>query len=305
MIDVRARSALEQGLGGAIRFDVPMSRHTALRVGGPADAVATPKDCEQLALLLRLCAHHELPHSVFGAGFNVLVRDGGIDGVVVLLRKLRRIELRPGPVVFAEAGVSHTSITRFCVEQGLAGLEFAAGIPGTVGGWVAMNAGIGCRELSDVVRDIAVISRDGESERCWGRDELDFRYRGLHGLPAGSVVVSASLAVRAAPPAAVRAEVDRLMTRRAESQPLDTPSCGSVFRNPTGEFAGRLIERAGLKGERVGGAQISPLHANFITNTGGATASDVLALVEQARQGVRESSGIELETEVVIVGRTT
>ena len=303
MIDARARAALEDELGDAVRFDVPMSRHTALRVGGPADAVATPTDAGQLVRLLRLCTAHDLSRTVLGAGFNVLVRDGGIDGVVILLRKLRRIEMQAGPVICAQAGASHTSVARSCIENGLAGLEFAAGIPGTVGGWVAMNAGIGSREMEGVVREIEVVAGDGGTRRRWTRDELDFRYRGLHGLPAGSLVVSASLKVRHSTSEAVRAEVDRLLSSRAESQPLDTPSCGSVFRNPAGQFAGRLIERAGLKGERVGGAQISPRHANFIANTGGATASDVLELVERARRGVRKASGIELETEVVIMGR--
>jgi len=303
MIPEAARKALEARLEERVRFDVPMSRHTSLRVGGPADALAMPADRAELRDLLRLCADHDLPRTVLGAGFNMLVRDGGLDGVVICLKKLRRLEARPGPSVWAEAGVSHASITRFCVDRGFAGLEFGAGIPGTIGGWIVMNAGIGVREQKDVVREIEIVSADGGSERRIPRAELDFRYRELAGLPAGSVVVAAVFDVTTSTPELVKAEVDRLLARRQATQPLDVPSCGSVFRNPEGDYAGRLIERAGLSGERIGGAQISPVHANFIANVGGATASDVLALIERARDRVREASGITLETEVRVMGR--
>lgn len=303
MIDAAARKDLEATLEDRIAFDAPMSRYTSLRIGGPADALATPADRAELAQLLAICARHDLPRTVVGSGFNVLVRDGGIEGVVIVLKKLRAIEERPGPSIQAEAGVSHSQITRLCSERGLSGLEFAAGIPGSVGGWVAMNAGIGPREMQHVVREIAIVPADGGAERTLLREELDFRYRGLHGLPGGAVLVATLFEVTPSTPEDVKAEVDRLLKGRAASQPLNVPSCGSVFRNPSGDFAGRLIEAAGLKGERMGGAQISPVHANFIANTGGATAQDVLALIDHARKRVRESAGIELETEVKIMGR--
>jgi UDP-N-acetylmuramate dehydrogenase len=303
MIGPVARAALERRLGERVRFEAPMSRHTSLRIGGPADALATPADRDELRDLLRLCAEHDLPHVLLGAGFNVLVRDTGLDGVVICLKKLRGLEARPGPTVYAEAGVSHASITRFCIDRGLAGLEFGAGIPGTIGGWIAMNAGIGVREQKDVVREIEILLGDGSASRRVPRSDLDFRYRELASLPAGAVVVAALFDVTPSTPDAVKAEVDRLLARRQATQPLDVPSCGSVFRNPDGDFAGRLIEAAGLSGERIGGAQISPVHANFIANLGGATAADVLALIERARERVRAASGIELETEVKIMGR--
>jgi len=303
MISPAARKALEGLLGERVRFDVPMARHTSLRIGGPADAHAVPADRDELRALLALCAEHALPCVFVGAGFNVLVRDEGLDGVVIATKKLRALEARPGPSVYAEAGVTHASITRFCVERGLSGLEFGAGIPGTVGGWIAMNAGIGVREQKDVVIEIEVISRDGRTCERIAREDLDFRYRELAGLPEGSVVVAALFRVTASSPEAVKAEVDRLLARRQATQPLDVPSCGSVFRNPEGDFAGRLIEQAGLSGERIGGAQISPVHANFIANVGGATAADVLGLIERARERVRERTGIVLETEVQILGR--
>jgi len=304
MIAAEARRALEGRFGAAVRFDVPMSRHTSLRVGGPADAFVTPVDRSELRDLLRLCAEHGLPHTLLGAGFNLLVRDAGLDGVVVCLKKLRGLERRPGPSVHAEAGVSHASITRFCIERGFTGLEFGAGIPGTIGGWIAMNAGIGVREQKDVVREIEIVTADGGETIRLERAELDFRYRELRGLPEGAVVTAASFAVAESTTDAVQAEVDRLLARRHATQPLDVPSCGSVFRNPEGDFAGRLIEQAGLSGERIGGAQITPLHANFIANVGGASADDVLALIELARERVHKRHGIELETEVRILGRS-
>jgi UDP-N-acetylmuramate dehydrogenase len=305
MIGSETRAALEAVMGPEIRFDVPMSRHTSLRIGGPADALASPMNRAQLGALLQACASLGVPHSILGAGFNVLVRDGGLEGVVITLKKLRGLEERPGPAVFAEAGVSHASITRFCIDHGFSGLEFGAGIPGTLGGWIAMNAGIGVRELKDVVREIEIVSADGRSSEHLSRDDLDFRYRELRGLPRGALVLSALLAVAKSTRSAVKAEVDRLLASRGESQPLNTPSCGSVFRNPEGDFAGRLIEAAGLKGETVGGAQISPIHANFIANTGGASAADVIALIERAREVVHKETGTLLEPEVRIIGRAS
>jgi UDP-N-acetylmuramate dehydrogenase len=303
MITTAARHALETRFAERARFDVPMSRHTSLRIGGPADALVTPIDRAELCDLLRLCTEYSLPRTLLGAGFNLLIRNAGLDGVVVCLKKLRGLDQRPGPSVFAEAGVSHASITRFCIERGFSGLEFGAGIPGTVGGWIAMNAGIGVREQQDVVREIEIVTADGDETRRLARSELDFRYRELAGLPEGAVVVAALFSVDQSTSQAVQDEVDRLLARRQATQPLDIPSCGSVFRNPPGEFAGRLIDRAGLAGERVGGAQISPVHANFIVNLGGASADDVLALIELARERIRKTDGIELETEVRILGR--
>jgi UDP-N-acetylmuramate dehydrogenase len=240
---------------------------------------------------------------VLGAGFNTLVLDGGLDGVVIQLGKLRRIEERPGGAIRAEAGVSHSQITRFCVQRGFAGLEFGAGVPGNVGGWLAMNAGIPGREVKDAVREIEVMSPSGRSLRHIRRPRLRFVYRALRGLAPGSVILSALFGIAISSPVEVRNEVERLLARRAQTQPLDVPSCGSVFENPPGDHAGRLIEAVGLKGHRIGAAQISPLHANFITNLGGASAADVLALIEAARTRVRETTGIRLVPEVRIIGR--
>ena len=304
MIAPELRAELEAALPGAIRFDVDASRLTSLRVGGVADALATPPDRASLAALLRICARHELPRRVIGRGFNTIVRDEGVDGVLIQLSAFKRLEERPDGCLRVEAGVSHASLTRFCRERGLAGLEYGAGIPGTLGGWVAMNAGIGTREAKDVVRELEVMSPSGRKQSHLPGSALRFRYRGLGGLAPGSIVLSALLAVELADRRAIERETESLLARRRATQPVDQPSCGSVFKNPPGNFAGALIEAAGLKGERRGGAMISPLHGNFIVNTGGATASDVLALIGHARALVRVRTGVLLEPEVKIWGRS-
>jgi UDP-N-acetylmuramate dehydrogenase len=303
MMPAAARRELLDLLHDRVEFDAPLARHTSLRVGGPADALAWPSERAELAELLGICRRHRLPHTVLGAGFNTLVLDGGLPGVVVKLSKLRRLEERPGPALRAEAGVSHSQITRFCAARGFAGLEFGAGIPGTVGGWIAMNAGIPAREVGERVREIEVMSPTGRRRRHLARAGVHFAYRALRGLAPGSVIVSVLLSVTLSSPAAVKSEIETLLARRAATQPLDVPSCGSVFKNPPGDHAGRLIEAAGLKGWRAGGAEISPVHANFIANAGGASAADVLALIELAQRVVFEQTGIRLEPEVRIVGR--
>jgi UDP-N-acetylmuramate dehydrogenase len=305
VIEPAARARLEAALGERVRFDVPMARHTSLRVGGPADAFATPASRDELAALLALCAELGLRHTFLGKGFNTLVLDEGVDGVVIQLSRLRALAREGEDALRAEVGVSHAQLTRFCVEHGLAGLEFGAGIPGTVGGWLAMNAGIGEREVVDVVRDVEVMDPDGGAPYRVTRDALEFRYRALHGLPEGAALVSAGLAVTPSEPARVRATVDAHLARRAQTQPLDVPSCGSVFKNPPGDYAGRLIEAAGLKGERLGGAEISSVHANFIANRGDASAADVLALIELARRRIASAAGLRLETEVRVIGRSS
>jgi UDP-N-acetylmuramate dehydrogenase len=304
MISKAARTALEEGLGDRIRFDAPLSRFTSLRVGGAADAVASPATREQMAQLLAVCSAQKLRYTVLGAGFNTLALSGGFEGVVIRMSQWRRLQERPGGRLRAESGVSHSQITNFCAERGLSGLEFGCGIPGSIGGWVAMNAGIPAREVKDAIREVEVMSPTGASVRHLPRDALRFEYRALRGLAVGSVILSALFEVGISTPARVRAEIDRLLSLRSRSQPLNVPSCGSVFKNPPGDYAGRLIESVGLKGRCIGGAQISPVHANFITNLGRATAGDVLALIEEAQEKVFDATGIRLVPEVRIVGRS-
>jgi len=304
MIATAARAALEELLGERVHFDAPLGRHISLRVGGPADALATPDSIEQAQALVALCAEHHIPLHVLGGGFNTLVRDGGLEGVVLRTQRLRKLEVTGPAVIYAEAGVSHSQLTNLCIERGLSGLEFGAGIPGTIGGWVAMNAGIPEREAGERVIDV-VVATPRQGLMTVGRAGLRFVYRGVHGLPAGSLVVAARFQLEPSTREAVRAEVERHLAHRRATQPIDQPSCGSVFKNPNGSQAGRLIDQAGLKGATAGGAQISPVHANFIVNLGGAHAADVLALIDRARQAVAKASGVALEPEVRIVGRET
>jgi UDP-N-acetylmuramate dehydrogenase len=303
VIEAVERRRIEALLGEGAAFDEPLARHTSLRIGGPADALARPSDRTQLAELLSLADDAGIPVCFLGKGFNLLVRDGGVDGIVIQLSRLRAIACEGDDAIRAEVGVSHSQVTRFCSEHGLAGLEFAAGIPGSVGGWLAMNAGIGEREMVHVVREAEVVGPGAEPLRRVQRDALQFVYRAVEGLPPGTAFVSGLFEVTPSTPEAVRERVEQLLARRSASQPLDVPSCGSVFKNPPGDHAGRLIEAAGLKGERIGGAEISSVHANFIANRGGASAADVLALIELARRRIADATGIELETEVHVIGR--
>ncbi len=288
-------------LGRRARFDEPLAKHTSLRVGGPADALLRPATREELARVVALCRDAGVPLVVLGAGFNTLAADAGVRGAVVQLRELRRIETGEPTRVRAEAGVTHTSAVRFSSDAALSGLEFAVGIPGTVGGWLAMNAGIGAREMQQVVDEIEWLDPETGAFGSTGRAELRFRYRGLEH-PARRILLSARFRLEPDDPAAIRARIRELLELRRATQPVDERSCGSVFLNPPGDFAGRLIEAAGLKGAREGGAEISALHANFIVTRPGATAAGVLALVARARREVAARFGIELQTEVKLVG---
>ena len=282
-------------------FDEPMARYTSLRVGGPADAFARPANRAELAELLAIAARHGTPVCALGRGFNAIVRDAGLAGIVVQLGALRALERLERERVRAEAGVTHTTLTRFCADEGLAGLEFGVGIPGTVGGWIAMNAGIPEHEMRDVVERVEIFDPlDHEGRELTG-EELHWRYRRLE-LPAQALVLSATFVLSVEEPAAIRERMREYLDRRLATQPVNEPSCGSVFKNPEGDQAGRLIDAAGLKELRVGGAEISGLHANFIVNRGGATASDVLALIARATEEVETRFGVRLETEVRMLG---
>jgi UDP-N-acetylmuramate dehydrogenase len=270
-------------------------------VGGPADAFVRAETRAELEHVAAWCRRRTLPLLVLGGGFNLLVRDGGVRGVVVRLAGLREVALDGAGCVRAEAGASHSQVTRFAADHGRAGLEFAVGIPGTVGGWIAMNAGTREREMKDVVTSVELFDPSLGREVTLGAQALRFHYRRTE-LPPGAIVLAASFATRADEPDAIRERHKRLLAQRRATQPVDQPSCGSVFVNPPGDFAGRLIESAGLKGARSGGAMISPLHANFIVNAGGARAADVLALVGRARAAVLERSQVALQTEVQVVG---
>jgi len=293
--------ALERAVNGDLRLGEPMSRHTTLRIGGPADAWVAPRSIDELRRVLALCAEEGIPVSAVGGGSNLLVRDGGVRGVVVSTRLLRRLE-RLGPTgVIVEAGVSTGKVLHAATEWELGGVEFLGGVPGSVGGGLVMNAGTYLGEFKDVTIEVASVRiADGTLVR---RDHAacGFAYR-RSALPPDEVVVEATLCLRPRPRREIETEVRTLRDRRHEREPKGFPNAGSIFKNPPGDYAGRLIEACGLKGRRVGGAEISPKHANWIVNVGGASAADVLALATLARAAVAQTHGVELELEVKVLG---
>jgi UDP-N-acetylmuramate dehydrogenase len=255
--------------------------------------------------IVRFCAGRDIPHFVMGAGTNLLVRDGGIRGLVIkLTRSFRKITLiKPDgdqPMIRAEAGVSLRRLLSVCLEQELAGLEFTSGIPGSLGGAWAMNAGAQGREMADVTEAITLLTPGGELEEKRSPG-LSFSYRRLR-LAPGTIILQGLMRVRRGTSNAIAGAVETINRWRWHTQPLELPSAGSVFKNPPGDAAGRLIEQAGLKGRRAGGAQISEKHANFIVNRGGATAKDILALMDVMQASVRNATGILLEPELQVVG---
>jgi len=286
---------------GVLRHDEPMSRHTAWRVGGRAERLYEPADLDDLAVFLRRIGPSEPVHMI-GLGSNLLVRDGGISGTVILTSgALAGIDRTADERVRAEAGVACAKVARFSLAHGLCGCEFFAGIPGTVGGALTMNAGAFGSETWDIVRRVETIDRAGV--RRWrGRDEFSAEYRTVSG-PLGEWFAAAEFDLVAGNPAAASARVRSLLKRRAATQPVGQRSCGSVFRNPPGDFAARLIEGCGLKGKRIGGAAVSDKHANFIVNDAGASAADIERLIDYVAGAVEHARGVRLVPEVRIIGR--
>ncbi len=289
---------LEQ-LGCTVTTDEPMASHTSFRIGGAADvfAVAAP---EQVGAVRRFCGEHAIPLTVVGNGSNLLVSDAGIDGVVL------QIACQPpqfnGNTVTATAGLPLAKLCLAAWEQGLSGLEFAYGIPGTVGGGVYMNAGAYGGELSQVVRRVGAVDADGAIIELTA-EEMNFGYRHSVCMERPLTVLWAQLELQPDDPAAIRARMDDYLSRRREKQPLEYPSGGSFFKRPAGHFAGALIEGCGLKGFTVGGAQVSEKHAGFVINRGGATCADVMELCRQVQQRVWDAHGVRLEREVQFMGR--
>ena len=295
-------------LKGELRRNEQMSRHTSFGIGGPADVLAWPADRDDLLALLQTVRKKKLPYFILGGGTNLLVRDNGFRGVVISLRRMNRIALEREyasvggsfGVVFAEAGASLPKLVSFAAEQGFTGLEFAAGIPGTVGGAVCMNAGTALGEIGGIIDTVTLVSPEG-GLISRGQDEMGFGYR-TSSVPEGHLVLEASVVLRRGDSAEIKARVQELLDTRKERQPWGLPNAGSMFKNPREGAAGRLIEEAGLKGRRVGNAQVSEKHANFIVNLGKASAADVLQLMEIVQQAVFEKHRVRLEPEIKIIG---
>jgi UDP-N-acetylmuramate dehydrogenase len=301
IVDGDARTELAALIPGDVRFDEPMRRHTTARIGGPADVFATPSTIERLEALLRWCAARALPVTVVGGGSNLLVRDAGVRGVVLNTGRLRALALTSPTTIEAEAGVSTAKVLRLATQHELGGVEFLGGVPGSIGGGLIMNAGTYLGELTDVTTWVdSVRISDGTRVR---RDHAacGFRYRASD-LPPTEVVVRALFTLRRRPRAEIEAAVRELRARRARREPKRVASNGSTFKNPPGDFAGRLIEAAGCKGWAEGDALCSPVHANWLVSTGVATCADMLALIERVRARVLEVHGVALELEVKVIG---
>lgn len=287
-------------LHGTLRHDEPLSLHTSWRIGGPARRYYEPRDIDDLAEFLRGLPVEE-PVFWLGLGSNLLVRDGGVEGTVIsTFRVLSGMERIGEQTVRAEAGVACPQVARFCSQQGLCGVEFLAGIPGTMGGALAMNAGAFGGETWSYIQSVETLDRQGNLH-VRGPDEYEVGYRSVRG-PEGEWFVAAVLALTPGDSAAVSARIRELLDQRKATQPLNQPSCGSVFRNPPGDHAARLIESAGLKGLRIGGACVSEKHANFIVNLGGASAADVETLIQRVMDAVESKHGVRLVPEVRMVG---
>lgn len=286
--------------GTQLRFDEPMSKHTSFRIGGPVEVMAFPRNAQELSALLRIAAEMQVQPAILGAGTNVLAPDAGLSGLCICLKDaLDGMELLEDNSIRVMAGVTMTRAAVFAANHGLSGMEFAHGIPGTVGGGVYMNAGAYGGEICDICESVDVMDMHGNL-RTLTSAEMQFSYRHSRLEEEGGIVVSAVFRLIPRDSDEIKAKMKELQGKRSASQPLELPSAGSAFKRPVGGYAAALIDQAGLKGFTVGGAAISTKHAGFAVNIGGATAEDVKALLQQVSDRVYENSGIRLEPEVRI-----
>ena len=279
----------------------PLSRHTSFRIGGPARLMAVPPAAEQLRRVLRLCRRSEVPVVILGNGTNVLAPDEGLEAVVISTAGLQGMAVLGESTVVCDSGVPLARLAAFALQNSLTGLEFAHGIPGTLGGGVFMNAGAYGGELKDVVSESWYFTADGEKEGVLRGGEQGFSYRRSAYSSGERVITSARLELKRGKESEIRGRMEELAARRREKQPLEYPSAGSTFKRPEGCFAAALIEECGLKGKTVGGAQVSEKHAGFVINRGGATCADVLRLTGLVREEVLRQTGVELELEVRVL----
>ncbi|HNB53721.1 MAG TPA: UDP-N-acetylmuramate dehydrogenase [Anaerolineales bacterium] len=294
-------ASLQAAFPGRMQFDVPLARYTAALVGGTADAVLEVKSADELAEAVELLWAEDLPFTMMGGGSNMLVSDAGVRGVVLLNRaKKVQFDLETA-TIWAESGANFGALARQAATKALSGLEWAGGIPGTVGGAVFGNAGAHDGDMAHNLIEAEVLTRTGRE--TWPVEKFQYVYRSsaLKTQPGQCIVLSARLQLGHSTPEAIQAKMDTFLAQRHRTQPPGA-SMGSMFKNPPGDFAGRLIDAAGLKGTRVGGAEISPLHGNFFINTGQATASDIYALIQLARQTIAEKFGVQLSLEIELIG---
>jgi UDP-N-acetylmuramate dehydrogenase len=312
-MDKRQKGQLVSLAGENVRFDCPMARYTTFGTGGPVEALYEAGSTELLQQVIAYLNKEQIDYLVIGRGSNLLVRDGGLEGVAILLAGSLAVieeqkeslsaanEQAGDSTILAGAGVSIVDLLAYFRESRLGGLEFLAGIPGTIGGAITMNAGAFGKEIASSVEELHVITAQGEVVVIDG-SQLRFSYRALE-IEKGDLIIRARFKLVREAEGVVAERIKKYLKTRKETQPLEYPSAGSVFKNPPNDYAGRLIEKSGLKGEKIGGAMISKKHANFIVNTGGASAKDILALLCMARDTVKRETGIELEPEIRVVGR--
>ena len=280
----------------------PMASHTTFRIGGPADFFVLPENVEELTCVLKLCAEEGVPYFILGNGSNLLVGDKGFRGVVIQLYKnFDGIEIQ-GTTIKARAGAMLIRVAKEAAGAGLTGLEFASGIPGTMGGAMVMNAGAYGGEMKDVVTSVLVLTKEGEI-RTLTSEEMNFRYRGSVIEDEGYIVLETVMELKEGDPVVIRSRMEELLLQRRTKQPVEYPSAGSTFKRPEGYFAGKLIMDAGLRGYQVGGAKVSEKHCGFVINAGGATAADVMQLMKDVSEKVEEKFGVGLEPEVKRIGQ--
>ena len=292
---------LKQKMPGHIFCNELMKKHTSFKIGGPADILVQPQDADALAQALAAARDCGVPVTILGNGSNVLVRDKGIRGLVIKIGNALKTFRQDGERLYFGAGYSLALASRKAWECGLSGMEFAVGIPGSIGGAVYMNAGAYNGEMKCVVESVRVMDMTGKAMELTAED-LQFGYRKTSLQQSGYIITEVCLKMQPGDKDAIKAMMDDFSSRRISKQPLELPSAGSMFKRPPGHFAGTLIEQAGLKGYTVGGAQVSEKHAGFVVNRGSATAADVLQLIADVRRIVMEKAGVELHPEVLVIG---
>ncbi|KOF10820.1 UDP-N-acetylenolpyruvoylglucosamine reductase [Planococcus glaciei] len=283
-----------------VKMDEPLHLHTLTRMGGPADIFVTPTTEDETAYAVKYAYENKIPLLLLGNGSNMVVRDGGVRGIVLNLKSLRTVRIE-GTSVYAQGGANIKEVSKIAAANRLTGFEFACGIPGSIGGAMAMNAGAYGGEIKDIIRQATVLTREGE-KLVLSKEDLELGYRKSIIIKKGYYVLSAEFSLDFGKQAAIDAKMSDLTIQRETKQPLEFPSAGSVFKRPPGNFAGKLIQESGLQGKGFGGAEVSTKHAGFIVNKNNATANDYIQTIEMVKTAVFEKFGIDLELEVKIVG---
>ncbi|WP_342400357.1 UDP-N-acetylmuramate dehydrogenase [Weizmannia sp. FSL W8-0676] len=280
--------------------DEPLSKYTFTKTGGKADILIFPETYEEVQKTVRFASLNGVPYTILGNGSNLIIKDGGIRGIVLILTKLAKIS-HAGNDITAQCGAAIIDVSRYALKQNLTGLEFACGIPGSVGGALYMNAGAYGGEIKDVLKSALVLTKTGKMKRL-EKSDLSFQYRKSSIAENGEIALEGTFSLKPGDAQEIKAKMDELTYLRESKQPLEYPSCGSVFKRPPGYFAGKLIQDSGLQGKRIGGVEVSTKHAGFMVNVGGGTATDYMNLIKFVQKTVKEKFGVDLETEVKIIG---